>query len=338
MLTSFKKIVPTFKAWQKDFLSRRPHRSFQLTRRRDYVRSLQLPGYFAFTHYVNKTLWSNRNMFFGLACIYIILFAILVGLGSQDTYNTLTDTLQQAGNGVTQGDFSQLGQASILFLTIATVGITDSPGEAQQIYAVLLALMVWLTTVWLLRNKMAGHKVKLRDGLYNAGAPILSLFLVCLVLVVQLIPVLIASIGYGAASSSGLLNNGVEAMLFWVAAGLLGLLSLFWATGTLFGMVVVTLPGVYPIKALRNAGDLVLGRRVRILLRWAWMFLALAVFWAVVLIPIILIDLWLKSIWPFFSGVPLIPVVLAILGTVSVIWISGYVYLLYRKVVDDLKS
>jgi hypothetical protein len=334
MKASFKK----FKVWQKDFLSRRPHRSFRLTRRRDYVRSLELPGYIAFTHYVNKTLWSNRKLFFGLACIYLVLFTILVGLGSQDSYNTLTDTLQQTGASITQGDISQLGQAGVLFLTIATVGITDSPTEAQQIYAVLLALMVWLTTVWLLRNKMAGHKVRLRDGLYNAGAPILPLFLVVLVLVVQLIPILIAAIGYGAASSSGLLNGGVEAMFFWVAASLLGLLSIFWATSTLFGMIIVTLPGMYPMKALRNAGDLVLGRRMRILLRWLWMFVMIGILWAVVLIPMILIDLWLKSIWPFFVGVPLIPVVLAILGTVSVIWLSGYVYLLYRKVVDEHKN
>ncbi len=328
----------TFKAWQKDFLSRRPHRSFHLTRRRDYARSLELPGYIAFTHYVNKTLWSHKKLFFGLACIYLILFTVLVGLGSQDIYNTLTDTLQQASSGIGAGDLSQLNQAGLLFFTIATVGITNTPSEAQQIYAVLLGLLVWLTTVWLLRNKMAGHKIKLRDGLYNAGAPLLPLFLVALVFALQLIPILIAAIGYSAATSSGLLASGVEAMLFWVAASLLALLSIFWATGTFFGMVIVTLPGMYPMKALRNAGDLVLGRRVRILLRWLWMFLMVGLLWVVVLIPFILLDLWLKNIWPFFVNVPLIPVVIALLGTISIIWLSGYVYLFYRKVVDEHKN
>lgn len=334
MQASFKK----FKAWQKDFLLRRPHRSFRLTRRRDYVRELQLPGYIAFTHHVNKTLWSYRKLFFGLAAIYLVVFVVLVGLGSQDTYNSLTDTLQQTTSGITKGDLSQVGQAGVLFLTIATVGITNNPTEAQQIYMVLLALMVWLTTVWLLRNKLAGHKVRLRDGLYNAGAPILPMFIVCLVLIVQLIPILVAAIGFGAATSSGLLNGGVEAMLFWIAASLLGLLSLFWATSTLFGMIIVTLPGIYPMKALRNAGDLVLGRRVKILLRWLWMFLMIALLWAVVLIPMILIDVWIKGIWPAFDGFPLIPILLAMLGAVSVVWFSGYVYLLYRKVVDEHKS
>lgn len=330
MLASFKK----FKAWQKDFLSRRPHRSFRLTRRRDYVRPLELPGYISFTHYVNKTVWSHRKLFIGLGVIYLILFTILVGVGSQDTYNSLVDLLKDANSGVVEGDLSQVGQAGLLFLTIASVGITDSPTEAQQIYAVLLGLMVWLTTVWLLRNTLAGHKVRVRDGLYNAGAPLLSTFLVVLVLVVQFIPLLLAVLGYGAATTSGLLSGGVEAMLFWFAASFLGLLSIFWATSTIFGLVMVTLPGMYPMKALRNAGDLVLGRRVKVLLRWLWMLAMVALLWVVVLIPTILINLWLKDIWPGVAEVPMIPFVIAVLGTVSIIWISSYVYLLYRKVVD----
>ncbi len=331
MQASFNK----FKTWQKDFLSRRPHRTLRLTKRRDYVRSLDLPGYIAFTHHVNKTVWSNRKLFLGLAIVYLVLFSLLVGIGSQETYNSLTDSLQEAGTGINEGDVSQVGQAGIVFLTIASAGLTGDLTEAQQIYAVLLSLMVWLTTVWLLRNKMAGHKVRLRDGLYNAGAPIIPMIIVALVFLVQLIPILLAVIGYSAATSSGLIESGVEAMLFWVAASLLGLLSSFWATSTLFGMVIVTLPGMYPMKALRNAGDLVLGRRIRILLRWVWMFLPISLLWAVILIPLILLDVWLKTIWPAVGNVPIIPVVLAILGTVSVIWISSYVYLLYRKVVEE---
>ena len=334
MQVSFKKI----KAWQKDFLSRRPHRSFRLTRRRDYVRPLELPGYIAFTHYVNKTLWRYKKLFIGLTVVYLVLLMILVGIGSQDTYSSLIDSLKDTGSNVAQGNVSQLGQAGLIFLSIASVGISAEPTEAQQIYTIILGLLVFLTTVWLLRNIMAGHKVKLRDGLYSAGAPIVSLVVVTLILMVQMIPIFISVIAYGAASGTGLLASGVEAMLFWIAAGLLALLSIFWATSTFFGMIIVTLPGMYPMKALRNAGDLVLGRRVKILLRWLWMFMMIALFWAVVLIPVIFLDLWLKGIWPAINAAPIVPVTLAILGAVSIVWFSAYVYLLYRKVVDEHKQ
>ena len=330
MQVSFKK----FKAWQKDFLNRRPHRSFQLSRRRDYVKTLELPGYIAFTHYVNKTVWKNKKVFIGLAVIYLVLFSILVGIGSQENYDTLAAGLEETSESVTGGDFSKVGQAGLLFFTIATVGVTETPTEAQQIYIVILGLLVWLTTVWLLRNRLAGHKVKLRDALYNAGAPIIPLFLVALIILAQLIPVLITIIGYEAATATGLLNSGVEAMLFWFAAVFMAILSVYWITSSIFALIISTLPGMYPMKALRSSGDLVLGRRIRILLRWTWMFAVVALAWAIVLIPLILFDQWLKGIWDAFSGVPLVPFILAVLSTLSIIWISSYVYLLYRKVVD----
>jgi len=330
MQASFKK----FKAWQKDFLNRRPHRSFQLSRRRDYVKTLELPGYIAFTHYVNKTVWKNKKVFIGLAVIYLVLFSILVGIGSQENYDTLAAGLEETSESVTGGDFSKVGQAGLLFFTIATVGVTETPTEAQQIYIVILGLLVWLTTVWLLRNRLAGHKVKLRDALYNAGAPIIPLFLVALIILAQLIPVLITIIGYEAATATGLLNSGVEAMLFWFAAVFMAILSVYWITSSIFALIISTLPGMYPMKALRSSGDLVLGRRIRILLRWTWMFAVVALAWAIILIPLILFDQWLKGIWDAFSGVPLVPFILAVLSTLSIIWISSYVYLLYRKVVD----
>jgi hypothetical protein len=333
---------PFYKRWQTaakkrlaDFLSRRPHRSFRMTRRRDYARSLQLPGYFSFTFEVNQILRQHKKLFLLLTITYILLSAVLVGVGSQESYSALTSTLRETGAEVFDGDWSQLGQAGLLFATIATQGLNVAPSESQQIFSVLIGLLVWLTTVWLLRNLLAGHKVTLRDGLYNAGAPIISTFLIGLVMVLQLLPVALALLGFSAASASGLLAGGVEAMLFWIAASLLAALSLYWITSTFIALIIVTLPGMYPLRALKTAGDMVVGRRLRILLRLLWMLAAIIVTWALILIPFILLDTWLKGAWPAAEWVPIIPVILLLLGAGSIVWSSAYVYLLYRKVVDD---
>lgn len=334
-VTTVKKPINGVKARTNTFLARRPHRSFRMTRRRDYRRSLALPGYFAFTILVNKTIWKNKKIYMWLAVIYAVLTAVLVGIGSQDAYTNLMSTLQATGTQVFQGNLGQVGQAALLFLTIGSSGLAASPTDAQRIYLVLLGLMVWLTTVWLLRNILAGHKVKMRDGLYSAGAPIVSSFLVSLVFVVQLIPLGLAIIGYSAASTSGLLDGGVAAMLFWFFAALLTILSLYWVTSTFFAMIIVTLPGMYPIKALRTAGDMVVGRRLRILLRILWMLLALFVSGALLLIPTILIDTGLTHVWPAVGGAPVVPIVLMIFSIAAFIWGASYIYLLYRRVVDD---
>lgn len=316
-------------------MTRRPHRSFRMTRRRDYNRSLKLPGYISFTYQVLKTLKTHKRMFIILAVIYGLLSAVLVGVGSQTTYSALADTLRDTGSEVFQGDFSALNQAGILMLTISTTGLSGSLSESQQIYSGILILLVWLTTVWLLRNVLAGHRVRVRDGLYSAGAPIVSTLLVGLVLLVQLIPLGIAIIGYSAALSSGLLSGGFEAMLFWIAAALLILLSLYWVVSTFFALIIVTLPGTYPMRALRTAGDMVVGRRLRILLRLLWLGLTIVAGWAIVMLPVILFDTWLKGVWPAINWLPIVPVTLLILSTASVIWAASYVYLLYRGVVDD---
>jgi hypothetical protein len=189
--------------------------------------------------------------------------------------------------------------------------------------------------VWLLRALLAGQKPRLRDGLYNAGAPIVPTLLVTLVLVVQLLPLAVVSIGYSAATASGLLSGGIEAMLFWTAALLLTVLSLYWATSTFMALIVVTLPGMYPLQALKSAGDLVVGRRVRILWRLLWILLLIAVIWSVIMIPTIIGDAWLKSVVPALAGVPLVPIILLLLGSVTIVVLAAYVYLLYRKVVED---
>jgi hypothetical protein len=318
------------------YLERRAHRSFRLTKQRDYKRSLKLPGYFAFTASVNKTLWQYRKVFLWLAVVYAILTTVLIGIGSQDTYTNLTASLKSTGGDIVfQGNWGQIGQAALLFLSIGTSGLTATPTEGQQIYIVILALLIWLATVWLLRNLLAGHKVKMRDGLYSAGAPIVSTLFVAIILILQLIPIGIAVIGYTGANSAGVLDGGIAAMLFWIAAALLGILSLYWITSTFFAMIIVTLPGMYPWKAIRTAGDMVASRRVRILLRILWMFLVIIIAGVVIIIPVILIDTGLTNVWPVISNVPIVPVALMLFSVVTFIWGASYIYLLYRRVVDD---
>ncbi len=317
------------------FLKRRPHRSFQLTRRRDYARSLELPGYWKFTRQVWQLLWKHKNTFLLLAGVYALLSAAFIGLGSQSTYTELVATLRETSSDVFEGQWGQIQQAGLLFASLATSGLSGTLTGEQQIYSILFALLVWLTVIWLLRQFMADRKVKLRDGLYSAGAPLIPTFLLTLVMAVQLFPLAIAGIAYASAQSSGLLNGGVEAMLFWSAAVLATVLSLYWTTATFFATVIVTLPGTYPLAALQTAGDMVVGRRVRLLLRLLWMIITVAAFWAVVLIPIILIDGLVKGWWPAIEWFPLVPIVLLVLGVLSMIWSAAYVYVLYRKVIED---
>lgn len=334
--TGFKNVITSIKLRVAGLLARRPHRSFRRTMRRDYVRTLKLPGYWSFTNYVRKTLVKNKKTFLCLVALYGVLSLVLVGLVSQDNYTTLSDTLRTTGGEIFNGNWGQIGQAGLLLVAGMAGNFNGQLTESQQIYAIALLLLTWLTTVWLLRSQLAGiDKPRLREGLYNAGAPILSTFAVLLVAVLQLLPVAVAAAGFGAALASGLFDGGVAAMMFWTVAALLLALSLYWMTSTLIALVVVTLPGMYPLRALKIAGDLVIGRRLRVLLRFLWLVFTIVLVWAIVMIPVLLFDSWLKGLWPAVANIPLVPAVMLVLSSFSVMWAASYVYLFYRKVVDD---
>ena len=78
-----KRLFTTASARWQDLLKRRPHRSFQRTYRRDYTRSLNLPGYWAFTNSVRKVLWDNKKTFLWLMAVYALLTISVVNLSSE---------------------------------------------------------------------------------------------------------------------------------------------------------------------------------------------------------------------------------------------------------------
>ena len=320
---------------KNNLLARRPHRSFRRTRRRDYARPLSLPGYWALTNEVRLTLWRQKRTFLLLMFLYAALTVLLIGTASQGTYTQLGDLLRQTSGDIFTGNWGQIGQATLLLGTAMSGDLTTSLTEGQQIYAVILILFSWLTTVWLLRAFMAGKKPRLRDGLYNAGAPIIPSFLILLVMVVQLLPTVVAALAVTSLLPFGILDAGATSMLFWLAVFLLGLLSLYWLTSSFMALVIITLPGMYPLRALTVAGDLVIGRRIRILFRLLWMLFVTSLGWAVVMTPVILFDAWIKGVFPAVSWLPIVPIALLVMGSITVVWMAAYVYVVYRRIVDD---
>ncbi len=321
--------------WRRIFGEKTPHKSFTRTYRRDAIRPLVLPGYLSFTVEVFKTIFAHKRIFLTIALIYAILYAVLVGIGSQEAYRELVDLLKESTEEFFGGEYGAVWQSGVLFMTIASTGLSGELTSVQQLLSIALVVMMWLSVVWLLRNILAGKRVKVRDGLYNAGTPLFASLVVALLMIAQLVPVGIALIGYAAASSVGILAGGVEAMLFWLAAGLLGVLSLYWIVSSFFALIIITIPGTYPLWALHTSSKLVSGRRMQLLLRLVWQVGVTMVTWATVLIPVILIDAGLKQLIPAIEWMPLVPLTLVALTSWTVLWTCVYIYLLYRKVVDN---
>ncbi len=320
---------------RQSYLARRPHRSFRKTFRRDYVRSLELPGYIAFTRSVAGHLIANKRIF-GISILsFSLISALLVGVASQDVYSQSVDILKQTSTSIFTGGWGELGKGALLLASIAGGNFDSEHSDAQQIYAMLVFLLLWLSTVWLLRTQLAGHTPNFRDSLYNSAAPLVPTILIALLFVIQLVPAAIALIIYQVGSAS---LTGIVAMLVFLVALLLVILSLYWITSTFIALIVITLPGMYPWRAIRIAGDLVIGRRIRILARFIWGLICTALLWGSVMIPTTLFAIWLQNTFHQTSVLPIVPMMLVLTSSLASIFIATYCYMLYRKIVDDEAS
>ncbi len=311
--------------WLESLKARRPHRSFRRTCRRDYARQLALPGYVAFTAQTIRLLKDHRRVFISLILTFSILTILLGGLSAQNTYDVLGDAFSETDTAVDGA--TRIGT---LALSLATASPSS---EVQQVYVGFMVVMVWLATVWLLREFMAGRLPKFRDALYSAGAPLIASVVLVLVMLVQLIPAGIVALAYTALSQVGLIDGGLGAMLFFCISALVLALTLFWLTTTFFALVIVTLPGMYPWRAMRSAADIVIGRRLRILYRLLWLLASILLLWALVLLPTVALDQWLRSMIDWWGSVPFVSIITVVMGTITTVWASAYVYHLYRKVV-----
>ncbi|MFZ1458377.1 MAG: hypothetical protein WAT17_00660 [Candidatus Saccharimonadales bacterium] len=325
-------IARPFVRWwyrNKNFLSRRSHRSFRWTRRRDMVAIEALPSNIFFTSEVIGMMRRNKGAYITFVILYVILFTAIAGIISQDNYTEFTESLKTAGAEVIGGDIGKTTEIVTSFGAIVTGQLSEAMSDTQQIYISLLSLFTWMAIVWFLRHRLKGITVNVRDAIYNAGAPIVPTLVVALVGMFQLLPGAIGVIIYFAALNLGIISGGVESMLFAVAALLLVVLSLYWVAGTLFGLVVVTIPGTYPFRALSMAGDVIVGRRVGMLVRMLWMVFMLIVIWAFILVPMILLADALPWKW-----LPLVPITAQLLAGFSILFAATYVYLLYRRMLD----
>ncbi len=308
----------------------RLHKSFRRSYREDYRRDIEVPGIMYHIFATFRIIFKNWKLFVPFLIIVVVLNAVLVGIMSETTYTQFQDVLDQTSTQLAGGDVGNVAKAGLLLIsTVTTGGLSGESSEAAIVFGIIILLIIWLTTIFLLRHRLAGHKVKLRDGLYNAMTPLISTFVVFAVAIVQCIPIFLLIIVYSAAVQTEFLATPFYALLFFIFAALMVILSGYLLSSSLIALVAVSAPGLYPMKALGAASDLMMGRRVRFILRLVAGALAMVITWVIVMLPLILFDLWMKT-FEWTAGVPFVPICLNVMTCFTAIYITAYLYLYYR--------
>ncbi len=314
---------------------KRWHHSFRRSYREDYVRDLEVPGLVHHAATTFRLIFKNWKLFLPLILLAVIFNILFVGLMSQEAFDMFNDAIDDTQSNLAIENISNFARAGLLLIgTVATGGLNQGMDDAQSLFAILFFLIIWLVTIYILRHVLAGHKIKLRDALYNALTPLISTLVVFFILLVQLIPVMIVVITYSAAVETEFLATPFYALVFFIFAALLILLSLYLVSNSFLACVAVSAPGLYPLVALHTASELIAGRRIRLLIRLVYLIFVLALCWVIVMMPIILLDMWLKSTFEWLASVPIVPFFLLCMTVFSCVYFASYSYLFYRRMLD----
>ncbi len=315
--------------------SKRPHRSFRRSYREDYAHDFEAPGLLSHAIFTLKTLCKNWRLFIPLIILTVIFNILLVGLMSESTFVTFQKTLDETTDGLRNGELGTFAKSGLLLMsTVATGGLSTGMSESQQIFSILLFLIVWLVTIYLLRHILAGNRVKLRDGLYNALSPLLSTIAIAAVIFIEAIPIMIVIITYSAAINTNFLSTPFYAFIYVIFAALLILLSLYLISSSLIALVAVSAPGLYPMIALQSASRLLAGRRTKFIIRIIFLIIIVAITWVLIMTPLIALDLWLKSSLNWLGGIPFVSVELLTMTCITAVYTTAYFYLYYRRMLD----
>ena len=307
-----------------------PHKSFKRSYREDYKRELEVPTILRHMLATFRMIFGNWRVFLPLLIVTVIMSVLLVGVMSESTYTGMRTILNQASVIDTGEEMQGVQMVGALFAsTIMTGGLAGSYGEATMVFVALIFLFVWLVTIFLIRHRLAGRKVKFRDALYNAMTPLVANLVVLVVAVIDCVPIFVLVIAYAAAVQTEFLATPFYALLFFGFAALMVIISGYLLSSTLMALAAVSAPGLYPTKALNAASELMRGRRIRFVVRLVALVVMMLVMWVVVMFPLIGFDLWMKQ-FEWTAGVPFVPICATVLTCFCEIYASAYIYLYYR--------
>lgn len=315
----------------------RLHRSFKRSYHEDYQRKTELPSLTSQASAAFKMFFKFWKIFLPLLLIFVGLYIFLIGAMSENTLADVKANVEQTNKDVADGKIGTVGKAGLTLLGIISTGGLTTMNDAQVVIAVLLFTIIWLVTIYLARHLLAGHQeIKMRDGFYSALSPLVSTLVVGLIIFLEAVPIMLTIIVFQVALTTEFLSTPFYALLFFMFAALMITLSLYLLSSSFFAIIVVSAPGLYPLTAVRMAKNLIMGRRLRFLIRVFYLVIIVALLYLLLLMPAIILDGALKAqfSWLADNKIPFVAIIQLTITVFIFIYLSIYFYLFYRALLD----
>jgi len=294
-------------------LKQRKHRTLQLTKNLP-KQHRPIIGPLKILTQTMRLLRRNGPLFAFILVVYSLLSMIMVrGLGGTLDFVNVKDEFEASlGAEATKVDTS----VALYNYVVSSSGV--NVGESAGVYQVFIVLITSLAIIWACRQLLAGERVNFRQPFYQGMYPFVPFILVLLVIGLQLIPLLLGNFLFSTVIENGLAVSVLEKAIWALLYAAFFVLSLYMIISSIFALYIVTLPNMTPLVALRSARELVLHRRLAVLLR-------------LIFLPVILFLMSVVFIFPLILFVPgMVETVFYLTSALSLVVFHAYLYNLYR--------
>lgn len=278
------------------------------------VQEATLPSAISLIKQSHNLMWGNKGVFIGILAIYAVLQIVLVQGVLVSNFGELRTIFEDSFGGLA-------GSLATLSYMVTSVG-QASTAEAG-VYQGLLFVIASLAILWAVRQIHSGKTIRIRDAYYKGMHPLVPYFLVLIVITIQMLPALLGAWLYSIVTANSIASNTLEQGLWIGLFGLLASLSIYMLCSSVLALIVVSLPDVTPIQALRIARSFVKKRRLQIISRAVILIILTLATLSAIMIPVILF-------MPFLAPIVFHVVTVAIIG-----FSITYTYHIYRGLIDN---
>lgn len=302
-----------FKKWRIEDRKKKKYRSFRLQKKIKPEPRI-VPSVRRLLKDTLLFIWQFKKIFIGIFLIHFAIYFLLVRTPVTTDIGSVTDSVQSAFG-------ENKGSAGETFTTLGSVIGISSVSQTNTLASTVLFLFMSFVYIWAIRQLHAKQQIQVRDAYYQSLTPAVPSLLVLLIASIQLIPFVVASFVYATARAGGLFKSGFEDLSIFIITALIAVLCFYWLTSTIIAFYIVTLPGMYPLQALKAAKKLVQFRR-------------LAIFKRVVVLPVILALTYTVLLLLALKLLPSQVFIAAeVVQLVFLPFIHTYLYKLYRALI-----
>lgn len=220
------------------------------------------------------------KIFLVILFFYILSYVILAYTTPNLNLPDLFDQTTEAGLVTGVGEkVKAVSSALFTFRSDAT--------EFRRWAQFFLAIIFSLIFIHAIRSLHQGKDIRARDALYNGTTNLIPFVLNISLFAIQLIPFTIMSLIYNIGMGRGLFINSLERYMATIILILSGLVTFWFIPSTILALYVVSMPGIYPTRAMQAVRIMVSRRRPEVLKNI--LIFSIFIFFSYILLVILLI-------------------------------------------------